>query len=214
MIDKKTFDEIALPEEFREAFNTIRTNLYYALSGEKSKIIAVTGIKKDTGSSTVSLNLALSFAQIGKKVLLIDGDMRFGTLSARLDLSAAPGFSDCLSGKADINKCLVSMGGFNILPAGSESSTPANLLASPAMAEFCSNCRDNFDYIIIVFPPTALYTDAVVATELIDGFVPVIRDNFTAFSEIKRLLKQLNRVHANVLGFVYNRAHIKNKLKK
>lgn len=208
MIDEKMIAEIASPAEFQEAFNTIRTNLFYALSGQKSKIIAVTGVKKGSGASTVGLNLALSFSQIdNNRVLLVDGDMHACSLTAKLGLSGAPGFSDFLSGKADEEKCFASFAGIKVLPAGNNVSNPANILDSNEMKEFCKNSRENFDYVIIVLPPAELYADTAIAAKFVDGFVPVVRNDFTRFADAKRLIKSLKFAGAEILGFVYNRAH-------
>lgn len=214
MIDEKMIAEIASPAEFQEAFNTVRTNLYYALSGKKSKIVAVTGVKKGDGAGTVGLNTALAFSQIdNNRVLLIDADMRFSSLTGKLELSDAPGLSDCLSGKAELAKCAVTLGGIKVLPAGSKPSNPANLLESSAMDKLCTECRESFDYIFIVLPPAELFADTAITAKYVDGFVPVVRNNYTRFADAKRLVRTIRQTGAEILGFVYNRAHTKNKLK-
>lgn len=200
------------PAVLREAFNTIRTNLSYALNGEKAKIIALTGARKNDGVSTAALNLALSFSQIeNNKVLLIDGDMHYSALSLKLNLSDKPGFSDCLGAKERRENCVISMHGIDILPAGRKVSNPANLIDSYYTAEFCDELRKKYDYVFIVFPPVSLLSDGAIFAKFADGFVPVVRHDFTRFSEVKRLVRCLRLAHAKILGFVYNRAPVKKK---
>lgn len=202
----------ASPAELREAFYTIRTNLDFALYGEKSKIIALTGSRKNDGVSTVALNLALSFSQIkNNKVLLIDGDMHSSSLSAKLKFGDNKGFSDCISGKEAKEKYIVSYNGIDVLPAGSKVSNSANLIDSHEAAEFCDELRRSYDYIFVVLPPVSLLSDAAIFAKFADGFVPVVRHDFTRHSEVKQLIRCLNLAHAKIFGFVYNRAPVKKK---
>ncbi len=200
------------PALIQEAFNTIRTNLSFTLSGEKSKIIAITGAKNVRDVSTVALNLAISFSQIAdNKVLLIDGDMHKASLSETLELTEANGFSDCLSGKAVKENCIVSSKGIDILPSGTKPSNAANLLDSRQMANLCEDFKKCYDYIFIVLPPASLYSDAVISVKFVDGFLPVVHQDTDKFAEVKKLLRNLRIANGKILGFVYSGATVSKK---
>ena len=211
-MNKELFLCMDSPADYQEAYNTIRTNIRYALNSEKAKIVALTSSKKGVGVSTVSFNLAVSFSQIEKnKVLLIDADMHSSALTLGLGLSDKPGFSDCLSGSQAREKCTVSLNGIDFLPAGSKVSNSANLLDSHETERFCENLRQFYDYVFVVLPPAVLLSDAAIFAKFADGFVPVVRHDFTRFCEINQLLRSLRLAHAKILGFVYNRAPLKKK---
>lgn len=200
------------PVELQEAFNILRTNLSCILSGEKSKIVAITSDKTADNVNFVASNLAYSFAQIEKnKVLLIDGDMRCSSLSEKFELSGKAGFADCLSGNAVKENCIVSVNGIDILPSGNKPSNPVNLLDSQANAKFCHELRESYDYIFIVLPSVCFWADCAVFAKYADGFLPVVRHNFTRFKEVKSLIRNLRIAGGKILGFVYDRAPNKRK---
>lgn len=200
--------------EFQESFNILRTNLKHILSDEKSKLVALTSAKRDCIDS-VALNLALSFAQIeNNKVLLIDGDMHFSSLSASLGLSNKAGFCECLIGDTIKENCIVHMDGIDILPAGSKHSNPANILDSQSTATFCVELKKCYDYVFIVLPSGCIWSDCAIFAKYTDGFLPVVRHDFTRFKEIKSLVRNIQLCNGQILGFVYNRAPIKHKNKR
>lgn len=214
MIENKAVTSENSSLEFQEAYNILRTNLNYALSGEKSKIIALTDSNRSDGVNTVALNLALSFAQIdNNKVLLIDGNMHLSALSAMLELSGKAGLSDCLSGNAEKENCIVSMEGIDVLPSGEKPSNPANLLDSKTADKFFDDLRKCYDFIFIVLPSVCLWSDGEIFAKYADGFLPVVRHDFTRFKEIRALERNLRIAGGNILGFVYNRAPLKRKNK-
>ncbi len=209
-MDSKLVTGETAPIEIQEAFNTLRTNLCFALSGETSKIIALTGTKNGVGVSTTALNLALSFSQVNNnKVLLIDGDMHSSVLTSKLDLSDKSGFSDCLSGCAGKETCIVSISGIDVLPSGKKPSNPANLLDSKAMEKLCEEFKRAYDYVFIVLPPASNFSDAAITAKFADGFVPVVRHDKTRYAEIKKLVRNIRLAGGKILGFVYNREPLK-----
>lgn len=212
MIDNKLVLNDSSSVEFQEAFNILRTNLSFALSGKKNKIIALTCTDKKENPGTVALNLAISFSQIeSNKVLLVDGDMHSSALSVMLEQSGKEGFSECLSGNAVKENSIVSLNGIDFLPSGKTPSNPANLLGSATAQDLCQKLKNSYDYVFVVLPPVNLWSDASIFAKFADGFLPVVRHKFTKFKEIDTLLKNLRIADGKILGFVYNNAPYKRK---
>ena len=191
----------------KEAYKTLRTNVMFSLPGKDSKCIGVVSPERGDGKSSVSINLAISFAQINKKVIIVDCDLRLPTIASKLGIEAKPGLSNFLSGNQDSEQPLIrrsSEYGIDIMTAGDIPPDPTALITSRQMDAFIELLKKYYDYIILDFPPATIVSDAASVSRIVDGYLTVIRNNSSEFSKINETLRQLDFADAKILGFVYN----------
>ncbi len=205
--DAKVFLSDNSPFPIKEAFKTLRTNVMFSLPGAGSKCIGITSANRGEGKSSVSIQLALSFAQINKKVIIIDCDMRLPTISSKLGLDPGKGLSDYLVRSNDdekLNIIHLDDKGIDVVTSGKIPPDPTALLESDNMKKLIEKLKEEYDYIIVDFPPIIVVTDAVILADKIDGYLVVIRQNVSEFAKIDETLKQMEFANANLIGFVYN----------
>ena len=192
-----------------EQYKLVRANLDFTLpEGEKCPVIGVTSPMKGEGKSTTSVNLSYVFAEKGRKVLLIDADLRRPSIAKKLDIENSPGLADLLRGSdvqlSQFKSHLLS--NWFILPAGDVPPNPSELLGSSRMKNLLNQLREIFDYIIIDLPPVNIVSDAISISRLITGMIVVIREEHTDKRELDRCFRQLKLSNVNVLGCVMNQA--------
>jgi len=193
--------------QFAEAFRALRTSLLLSSPGGPPKVIVVTSSLPQEGKSVTSTNCATVLAQAGRKVLLIDADMRRPTLQGYLGLKSGVGLSACLSGsRSDVPAAvpLPSMPTLEVITAGDRPPNPAELLASETMQILLTQWREKYDHIVIDTPPVLAVTDAVVLATLADCVVLVARSGQTGSQSLKRTVELLRRVNAKIAGVVVN----------
>ena len=191
----------------KEAYKTLRTNVMFSLPGKDSKCIGVVSPERGDGKSSVSIKLAISFAQINKKVIIVDCDLRLPTIASKLGIEAKPGLSNFLSGNQDSEQPLIrrsSEYGIDIMTAGDIPPDPTALITSRQMDAFIKLLKEYYDYIILDFPPATIVSDAASVSRIVDGYLIVIRHNSSEFSKINETLRQMDFADAKILGFVYN----------
>ena len=195
-----------------EAYKLLRTNLTFSFSdSDNCRIIGMTSSFSGEGKSLTSINLAYTLAETGKKVLLIEGDMRLPTMAGRLGLQPSPGLSNLIVGMSGIRDVLqvykVQEEGkntvsFHVLVSGAIPPNPSELLGSKRMSTFLKSLRAAYDYVILDLPPVTVVTDAVLASKLVDGMVVVVRNNRAVRGALAETIRQLRLVDARILGFV------------
>ena len=188
-----------------ESYKLLRTNLLFALPEKECRIIGVTSSIRGEGKSTTSVNLAYTLAQTGKRVLLIDGDMRLPTIAQKLEMSGTPGLSNLLAGLSAERNCLRKSSYFDnwyILPAGDIPPNPSELLGSERMHALLDRYKDVFDYILLDLPPVDIVVDALVITKWTDGVIVVVRENYTDRKALDACMYQVEKLGAKMLGFV------------
>lgn len=196
----------------REAFKRLRTNLQMGLSGEEKKcqVIGITSAQPSEGKSTVSINLAYSLAELGKSVLLIDGDMRRPSLHTKLGIRQSPGLSDLLTDEDNVGqavaryKCGEEKTAFDVITSGGIPTNPSELLNSKRFGTLIQVLSSACDYIIIDLPPIDAVVDAVNASKVTDGMIVVLRENNCPRTMLMDCMEQLTYAKANILGFVVN----------
>lgn len=188
-----------------EAYKALRTNIIFSLPGVTSRCIAITSAGRSEGKTTNSINLAVSFGQLGKKVLLIDADMRLPRISSTLEIKGHPGLSDVLVEEVLIQDVIFSDKSRNIdvLPAGTIPPDPTKLLESDKMQRMLAELRTQYDYILVDLPPVNTVTDALILSSLVDGYILLVKHNATKHTEIARMTDQIRRVGGKALGFLY-----------
>lgn len=199
-----------------EAYNSLRSNLRFLLRNDSCKKIIISSPNSYEGKSTTSANLAVAIAQTGSKVLLLDCDLRKGTLHNFFGLNSVPGISDVLSKSVNEVDVLqnTKYSNLKIITMGRIPPNPAELLGSTQMEEFIRHLEEQFDYILFDTPPVNLVSDVFGLTRLADGIILVIKEQFTAHSDIMEALTKYELAQANILGFVLNGYHYEQDGKK
>jgi capsular exopolysaccharide synthesis family protein len=194
-----------------EAFRHLRTNLQFVDVDRPVKVIVVTSAVPDEGKSTTAVNLALAFAEAGKRTLLIEADLRRPKVAEYLGLEGAVGLSNVLAGQVDAPTVLQRWGphALHVLPSGVVPPNPSELLGSRTMATLIDQFRDEFDIVVIDTPPILPVTDAAVVAAVADGAVMVTRAGRTAQARVRTALANLRSVDARVLGCVLNMQRVK-----
>ncbi len=195
-----------------EAFRILRTNLHFASAGEQLKTIVITSAAPEEGKSTTSINLAITLAQSGKKVLLIDCDLRKSSIHKYLLLSNKEGLTNMLSGMTTLDKMIQDtvVPNFQVITAGPTPPNPAELLDSKTMKTLIEDLEKTYDYIILDSPPIVAVTDGVILSTLADGTILVISSGETPIDMAQKAKENLTNVKANILGVVLNNVNINN----
>ncbi len=191
-----------------EQYKLLRANLQFTLPDEeKCRIVGVTSSIRGEGKSTTSINLAYSLAEDGKKVLLIDTDMRLPSVAKKMEMSQAPGLSNILTDRAKaeipISKSPYSDNWY-ILTAGDVPPNPSELLGSKRMEKLLDTLSERFDFIILDLPPINVVSDAMAVSSFMHGIIVVIREDYTEKKELNNCIRQIRLSEIKLLGFVMN----------
>ena len=195
------------PFQFVEAYKSLRTNLEFLSASTGCKTILITSSVPEEGKSNVAINLAATLAAGGKKVVLVDGDLRKGSLSRYLHLNRnRPGISNVVAGQCAVTEALVRFKNvqFTLLPVGPLPPNPSEMLATPAVEALFKGLREYYDYVIVDTPPVSVVTDAAVMCRFADGAILVVRPGVTTTQGAQLSKKNLEAVHAHILGVVLN----------
>ena len=190
-----------------EAFRALRTNLEYSSVDEPLRSILVTSAGESEGKTTVATNLAIVLAQSGKRVLLMDSDMRRPNVHGQFGIHNRVGLSDLVRGRLtldDVVRVLPEINNLDIITSGGLPPNPAELLGSERMRNIIEEMKSIYDVIILDSPPM-LVSDAQILSTRIDGVIYVIVPGNTHSVAAKRPLEELQRINANLLGVVMNR---------
>lgn len=191
-----------------EAFNALRTNLAFTSVGNTTSVFVITSAIEGEGKSSVSINTAKALERNGKRVLLIDCDMRKPSLHRYLGVRnpSSTGLSTVLCKESSVSESIIRIEDKNIwfLPAGVIPPNPAELLASNQMSILISGFRDSFDYIICDTPPVNVVTDAAALCAVCDGVILVVRHKYSTREQVHHAKGILETVGAHILGVVYN----------
>lgn len=195
----------------KEAYKRLRTNILFSFANEKScRIIGVTSSSPSDGKSLTALNLSYSLAQLGKRTLLIDCDMRRSSVHAKLGLNQTPGLSNLLTDVNSVGSAIQQYtpsdgsAPFEIMAAGDTPPNPSELLNSERMANLLDRLSTIYTYIILDLPPVGAVSDAQNVSGMTDGLLLVVRENYCNRDLLDDCIKQLQLAKANILGFVLN----------
>lgn len=190
-----------------EQFRTLRTNIEFASIGtDELKTVMFTSPEVSDGKSTVSANAAVTWAHDGKKVLVIDADLRRSTVHTTFGVSNRAGLTTLLaSHEPHMESELIQetfVPNLYVLTSGPTPPNPAELLNSNRMAQLMAQLREHFDIVVVDVPPVLAVTDAQVLLPQIDGVVLVVTMEKTYKVNIKRTVDALRLGEARILGFV------------
>lgn len=192
----------SLSSPFAESFRDLRTNITFSQADKTVKSILVTGTEISEGKSTVCSNLAFAFALTGKKVLVIDCDLRRPSQHRMFNTLRMPGLSDYLAGvEKDLDVLLQPTMHENLwlLPAGNSTPSPNELLGSRKMTDLVKELEEKWDYVILDTPPVLLLSDAALISRSADGILMVVRMGYTNKNLLKEVQK-LDYLRNNMLG--------------
>lgn len=220
MIDKNLIVENDPYSSVSESFRTLRTNIQFMnVTDSKSQAILVTSTAPGDGKSWVSSNIAVAFAQSGKRTCLVDVDLRKGRVASIFNVNPIPGVSNYLTGvnidddqkeavrfmqKTEINNLFVIPGG-NIPP------NPSELLSSEKMKRFLDELKELVDIIILDGTPCSLVTDAAIVSRIVDQTIIVSCYNVTKSDELKQTKKSIENAGGKVTGVILNKTPISKK---
>lgn len=190
----------------QEAYKTLRTNIRFFLSGDGCKKFCITSGLASEGKSITILNLAISFAETGSKVLLIDGDMRRPSLARLLIENASPGLSNVLAGLCKPEEAIRKdvYPNLDVLFSGEIPPNPSELLGNHRMSRMLEHMSEIYDFILVDTPPVGVVSDVCVVGNMLDGVLFLVRQNYTEKDSVARGIKQLEISGAKLMGFVLN----------
>ena len=196
---------ITLPEIDRnvsEALRSIRTSLLYT---GVTKVIAVTSSIPDEGKTVVSVQLASQFASLGKRVLLVDCDLRKPKIKRMLGVKGSvTGLSECLSSQADFSIYSTNVDHLYVLLSGKIPPNSSELLSNGKLEKMLKVLKERFDYIIIDTPPAVGAVDIQIIGSMVDGVLLVIRSSYVKMSVVRNVVKQLERNNIRIIGAILN----------
>lgn len=188
-----------------ESYRSLRTNIQYSSIDKHVKTLVVTSSNAGEGKSTVAGNLAYTFFQSGKRVLIIDCDLRKPSLHRKFNVSNEVGLTDVLVGTSELNKVMKKIDdNLYLLTTGTLPPNPAEIIGSNTMESFLEECKINFDYIILDTPPILPVTDSKLLAIKADATVLVVRSEISKSKHVSQAFKELEKVNANVIGTILN----------
>ena len=196
----------------KEAYKTLRANLEFA--GDDVKVIAVTSCTPNEGKSSISMNLAKAIAESGKKVILIDADLRKSVLVGRYKTGAVKfGLTHYLSGQKKFNEvyCTTNIHNLYVAFSGPVPPNPSELLGGKYFNNMVAKLREHFDYVIMDTPPLGSVIDSAIVAKQCDGCVIVIASNEISYRFAQRVKEQLEVAECRILGCVLNKVNISQK---
>ncbi|MBQ3252508.1 MAG: CpsD/CapB family tyrosine-protein kinase [Oscillospiraceae bacterium] len=201
------------PFALQEAYKTLRTNIQFSLRGNACKRFCITSCSAGEGKSITILNLAISFAQTGKRVLLIDADLRRPALARLMVEKAAPGLSNVLAEQVELAEAIRTQihPNLDVMFAGDVPPNPSELLSSERMQSLVEQISKQYDYVLIDTPPVNVVSDCCVIASLLDGVLLLARQGRSKKEGIKQAINQLKLTDAKILGYVLNGVTVKTK---
>lgn len=194
----------------KEAYKTLRTNIQFA--GEDVKVISMTSCTPNEGKSSVTMNLAMSLAENGKKVLFVDADMRKSILTGRYKIkNARRGLSHYLSGQcaAEDVISITNIDKLHMIVAGPVPPNPSELLETQRFSRLLTETRKVYDYIIIDCPPLGSVVDALIIGRIADGVALVVAAEEISYKFVQKIKKQIEMAECRILGVVLNKVNLR-----
>ena len=192
---------------YEEAIKTLRTNLQF--SGKSNKVVLLTSVHSNEGKSDISFNLAVELGKAGKKVLLIDADIRKSVYKSRYNIKEeTQGLSQYLSGQVeqiDQVVCKTNYDNLYMILAGPYAPNPTEMLGDEQFGQLLKAARQVFEYVIVDTPPLGTVVDAAVIAQYCDGALMVIESDSTSYRACQKVKNQLERSGCKILGAVLNK---------
>jgi len=198
--------DISPRSNISEAYKKVLAGIQYSSASDNLKTILVTSAGPAEGKTTTLTNLGISAARNGKKVLLVDCDLRKPTIHKIFDLKKEEGVTDYLVGEADLDQVIQETGIEDLfaIARGGSSPNPSRLISSERMKKLTELVRDKFDLILFDSPPCTVVADPLVMANVVDAVINVTRSAKSPKKMVEMGVRDLERANANILGFVFN----------
>lgn len=209
---RKLITSIAPKSPISEQYRTVRTNIQFSSIDGDMRVMMVTSSGPGEGKSTTAANLAVTFAQLGKKVLLVDADLRKPTVHHTFALKNQVGFTNVLTKQASLGQAVVETEEKDVfvLTSGPIPPNPAELLSSKSMEHFVEEAKAQFDYVIFDTPPLLAVADPQILANQCDGSILVVYSERTEIEAAKKSKELLENAKGKLLGVVLNHKELKN----
>lgn len=194
------------PFVLQEAYKTLRTNLLFSLRGNGCKRFCITSSMPGEGKSITILNLAISIAQTGKRVLLMDADLRRPALARLLAENATPGLSNVLAGQLSAAEAtrMQLYNNLDVMFSGDIPPNPSELLSSEQMMALLEELSRKYDFILVDTPPVNMVSDCCIVANMLDGVVLLARHGKARKDGVRQAVNQLQLTNTKLLGCVFN----------
>ncbi|MDR7079591.1 capsular exopolysaccharide synthesis family protein [Neobacillus niacini] len=194
-----------------EQYKSIRTNIQYSSVDEELKTIMVTSSGPAEGKSTTVANLAVVFSQLGKKVLLVDADLRKPTVHRTFGVNNLFGFTTVLTKQATLANTVLETEEKDlfILTSGPIPPNPAELLSSKSMEQFIEEAKEQFDYVLFDTPPLLAVADPQILANKVDGSILVVFSGRTEIDQVKKAKELLVNAQSKLVGVILNHKEMK-----
>jgi succinoglycan biosynthesis transport protein ExoP len=199
-----------------EAYRQLRTSILLSIAGHAPKSLLITSSLPAEGKTTTATNTAISLAQTGAKVLIVDADMRRPRLHNIFGISNAEGLSTILSAGLNREEILdvikfEEAANLHLLPSGPVPPNPAELIGSEQMANLFKLLQEEFTHVVVDSPPIASFTDGVLIASMVDGVILVVHSGKSSRQVVRRARQLLQDVGAKVFGVVLNKVDLKSQ---
>lgn len=190
-----------------EAYRVLRTNIQFCGFDNRIKTLTITSCNPGDGKTTTCINLGISMAKSGMKVLVVDADLRKPMLLKHLGANSHIGLSNIISGTASIDDAIITtnMENFYYLPCGPKPPNPTELIGSSRFKQFLQSAEGMFDMVIVDTPPLGSVIDCAIVAAQTDASIIVIAENSVEYGSALRVKEQLEKANAKVLGVVLNK---------
>lgn len=197
----------------QEAYKSLRTNIRFYVSGNECKKLCITSGAAGEGKSITLLNLAISIGESGKKVLLIDADLRRPALARLLVEKATPGLSNVLADQVDVADAIRKdmYPNLDVLLSGEIPPNPSELIGSERMQEMIEKLSSQYDYILVDTPPVGVVSDTCLVANFLDGVVLLVWQGRSRRDSVKKAVNNLQLTGAKILGYVLNGVPVERK---
>lgn len=215
-MQKKTFNIYDHDNQaVQDAYSVLATNIHFCSEKETNKTIAVASCIPGVGKTTLAINLAISMAQAGWKVLLVDGDMRKPVVAKRLNNELTYGLSDHLLGKVELADAVskTNVDGLTYLSCGKNYPNPISLLCSSNFEKFAHEIKNEYDFTIFDTPAMSSVVDGSLIAAKVDAVLLTAEVGLTKTTTLKRAIDQLEKANARILGVVLNKVSKKDYMK-
>lgn len=188
-----------------ETYKTIRTNIMFSLPKKNhGKVIAMTSAAPGEGKTTTCINMAITFAQTGAKVIVVDCDLRKPRVHRYLEEERSEGVSNILCGFAEPENCIKKnvRENLDVLTSGEIPLNPAELLETQEFSKLIEELQQKYEYVFIDTPPVTIVTDALIVAKLCMGIVVVVKENSTTFDMLDKAMDYLKKTKTQILGVI------------
>ncbi|AGK95903.1 CpsD/CapB family tyrosine-protein kinase [Clostridium pasteurianum] len=192
-----------------EAYRTLRTNIQFSSFDNNLDTILVTSSGPSEGKSVTASNLAVAMSEIGKKVLIIDCDLRKPSIHKKFNVSNNKGLSNLLIGQSEFDEVVQKYTeNLYVLTSGTVPPNPSEMLESNKMKSFLEEAESKFDFVLIDTPPVIAVADAQILSTMVKGVLLVIASGEAEIAGVKKAKELLDQVKANIIGVVLNKENI------